>query len=117
MTSTRMDPVALDVDFVSGSLSPATSKVERRLSDMRGMYAEPAALSDGNPLISEVLQYDVPPEPGQLSICTTVIHSGKVGREYYMTKGDPARGFQRRRARLACAWRTAGNTSSTAGQP
>jgi glucose-6-phosphate isomerase len=58
---------------------------------MRGAYAEAEAfervVADGDPVVYEVLQYDVPEEVGQLICCTTVIHPGVVGDEYFMTKG------------------------------
>jgi glucose-6-phosphate isomerase len=86
-----MDPFAMALEFVSGKLEPATSAVQRRLSDMRGMYfdvaAETAALEGGNPLIYEVLRYDMSPVAGQLCVSTTVLRPGKIGDEYYMTKG------------------------------
>jgi len=90
MTESFMQPFALALAFDSGNLEPATSKVERRLSHMRGMYhdaeAEQAGLA-ADPVIYEVLQYDVPAENGQLVVCTTVLQPGRVGDEYYMTKG------------------------------
>jgi glucose-6-phosphate isomerase len=74
-----------------GELSPATSTVERRLSHMRGMYRDPeaeaAALREADPLVYEVYQYDVPRFAGELIPCTTVLHPGKVGDEFFMTKG------------------------------
>jgi glucose-6-phosphate isomerase len=59
---------------------------------MKGSYyADEAALEQlvhgGDPLVYEVLQYDVPEEVGQLICCTTVLHPGTVGDEYFMTKG------------------------------
>lgn len=74
-----------------GELKPATSTIERRLSQMQGMYAdrsaELAASSEADPLIYQVFQYDVPEFVGELVICTTVLHPGKVGQEFFMTKG------------------------------
>ena len=35
----------------------------------------------------EVLQYDMPEEPGHLVVCTTIVQPGKVGNEFFMTKG------------------------------
>lgn len=79
---------AVDAD---GRLRPATSTVERRLSHMRGMYrdadAEAAALAGGDPLIYEVYQYDTPAFAGELIPCTTVLQPGRVGDEFFMTKG------------------------------
>ena len=83
-------PFGLLVDE-RGELRPATSKVERRLSQMAGMYAdaeaERAAIADGDPLVYEVHQYDMPQHPGELVVCTTILHAGKVGEEFFMTKG------------------------------
>jgi glucose-6-phosphate isomerase len=86
-----MEPFALALDFASGRLTPHTSSIVRRVSDMSGMYADGEAerqlVSGGDPVVYEVLQHDVPTENGQLICCTTVIHSGVVGDEYFMTKG------------------------------
>ncbi|MGD0875316.1 MAG: glucose-6-phosphate isomerase family protein [Acidimicrobiales bacterium] len=91
VTLKPLDPFALIVDFRSGALEPHTSRTERRVSDMHGAYADEQALSqlvkDGDPLVYEVLQYDVPEEVGQLICCTTVLQPGTVGDEYFMTKG------------------------------
>ena len=91
MSSTLPDPFALALDFQSGALEPYTTRIERRASDLRGAFADAAALErlveGGDPLVYEVLQYDVPEEVGQLICCTTVIHPGIAGDEYFMTKG------------------------------
>ena len=90
-TTTPMEPFALALDLATGRLAPHTSSIVRRVSDMRGMYADGEAerqlASGGDPVVYEVLQYDVPTESGQLVCCTTVIHAGLVGDEYFMTKG------------------------------
>jgi glucose-6-phosphate isomerase len=91
MTFQPLDPFALMVDFTTGALEPYTSRTERHVSDMRGAYADGDAFDQlvalGDPLVYEVLQYDVPEEVGQLICCTTVLHPGTVGEEYFMTKG------------------------------
>jgi glucose-6-phosphate isomerase len=91
MTTTPLDPFALMLDFRSGALEPYTSRIERHLSDMSGAYADPDSLKhlveEGDPLVYEVLQYDVPQQVGHLICCTTVLHPGTVGDEYFMTKG------------------------------
>src|SRR5215213_11507566 len=70
---------------------PGTAATVRRLSDLRGLFADAAAeaaLLSENPVIYEVYYPYEPPEvEGQLGFCTTVIHPGMVGREYFMTKG------------------------------
>jgi glucose-6-phosphate isomerase len=86
-----MWPFALAVDLQRGGLEPCNNITERHLSDMRGMYidevAAEEAIAQGDPLLYEVNQYDVPFETGQLLVVTTVIRPGRVGDEYYMTKG------------------------------
>jgi glucose-6-phosphate isomerase len=74
-----------------GQLSPATSTVRRHLSHMAGTYAdldaERAAIAGGDPLVYEVHQFDVPATAGELVPCTTILHPGRVGDEFFMTKG------------------------------
>lgn len=83
-------PFSVAVDE-NGELRPATTMIERRLSHMQGMYsdadAEREALAAGDPIVYEVFQHDVPEFAGELAVCTTVLHPGMVGDEYFMTKG------------------------------
>ena len=91
MSATLLEPFALALDLTSGALDPHTTFIERRASSLRGAFADDDALETlvaaGDPLVYEVRQYDVPEELGQLICCTTVIHPGTVGDEYFMTKG------------------------------
>ncbi|MEM2320816.1 MAG: glucose-6-phosphate isomerase family protein [Candidatus Bathyarchaeia archaeon] len=70
---------------------PYKSKVERYLSDMREHFMNRQAveeiLSSGrNPLIYVV--YEIArEEQGELNVGCTVIYPGKIGDEYYFTKG------------------------------
>jgi glucose-6-phosphate isomerase len=88
---TAVEPFALSLDILTGALEPHTTRIERHASDLRGMFADGEALerlvAGGDPLVYEVLQYDVPEEVGQLVCCTTVIHPGRVGDEFFLTKG------------------------------
>ncbi len=65
--------------------------ITRRLSSMRGQYCDQAAydalLAQGDPLLYEVYQIERPPVEGELLQGISVIHPGKVGDEYFMTKG------------------------------
>ena len=83
-------PFRAVVDAATGRLQPATSTVERRLGDMRGFFADAAAeqrLAADDPVIYEVFQYDVAEQAGELFVCTTVLRPGRVGDEFFMTKG------------------------------
>jgi len=88
---TVIEPFSLALDLATGNLEPHTTRILRRVSDMRGMYSDAEAqqrvAASTDPIVYEVLQYDVPGDNGQLVCCTTVISAGIVGDEYFMTKG------------------------------
>jgi len=73
-------------------ISPYKIKVERRLSDLLDYFSDREASEEilrggEDPIIYEV--YEIPFEPleGLLNVGCTVIYPGKVGDEYYFTKG------------------------------
>ncbi len=86
-----MEPIRTLVDAGIGLLNPCDKVIERRLSDMKGMYADVEAynelLNKEDKLVYKVYEISIPREEGQLSYCTSVICPGKVGSEYFMTKG------------------------------
>ena len=86
-----MKPFATTLSFAERMITPHGQGIERRLSHMRGMYQDTAQteaiLKREDPLIYEVYNVDVPEEEGQLLHGFTVLHPGRVGDEYYMTKG------------------------------
>jgi glucose-6-phosphate isomerase, archaeal len=85
-------PFRVMLDFPSGSLTPSSASLVRRLSDMAGAYQDAAAVqaildSGDDPVIYTAFDADVPAEPGHLLFRTTIINPGTVGSEFYMTKG------------------------------
>lgn len=86
-----MDPFSSRLDFVTGEISPNSHVVTRRISDMEGMYLNREAtqrlIREGNPVVYKVYNVPVPEEYGHLQHCTSVVFPGKVGDEYFMTKG------------------------------
>jgi glucose-6-phosphate isomerase len=80
----------LDFSLATGFSKGAVS-TKRRLSQMADMYADTAAareaVAKGDPLIYEFYELGVPEEPGELAFGTSITYPGKVGDEYYMTKG------------------------------
>lgn len=86
-----MEPFATTLSFADRMITPYSQRVERRLSHLHGMFQDiaetEAILERDDPLIYEVYTVDVPEEGGQLLHCLTVLHRGRVGDEYYMTKG------------------------------
>jgi glucose-6-phosphate isomerase len=74
-----------------GTIPDAASVTQRHLKDLQGLFADPeaeAALMAENPLIYQVFEASGNPEvAGHLRYSTTVMRPGKVGDEYFMTKG------------------------------
>ena len=64
---------------------------KRYLSNLRGMVADEAALEgmikEENTLVYEFYEMGVPEHPGDLAFGTSICYPGKVGDEYFMTKG------------------------------
>jgi glucose-6-phosphate isomerase, archaeal len=87
-----MQPFKTEIDFQTGVFSPQRSIIQRRLSQMKTMYADQDAVAqilerEGDRLIYEVHVTELPEEEGQILHCTTVIYPGRIGDEYHMTKG------------------------------
>ena len=83
-------PFHVRIRAATGILEPPRPAdiIERRLSDMRGMYQDAGArLADGDPVLYRVYPAPVPDDPSHLLFGTTVIEPGRVGDEYFMTKG------------------------------
>jgi glucose-6-phosphate isomerase len=86
----RIDQVLSRFDIETGALEGATA-TQRRLSDMRGCYfdagAYHAALEANDPVIYTVASVAPGTGPGDLHYGLGRIMPGRIGREYYMTKG------------------------------
>ncbi|NLX11591.1 MAG: glucose-6-phosphate isomerase [Chloroflexi bacterium] len=87
-----MQPFSTYLDLESGVITPVDHVIRRHLSDMCHMYADESAAqrileTEGDRLIYEVYPVDLPEEEGQVLHSTTVLHPGRVGSEYHMTKG------------------------------
>jgi glucose-6-phosphate isomerase len=80
------------LDFaLQGGLSQKAASTKRRLSQMRGMFADTAAyektLQSEDPLVYEFYELGAPERPGDLAFGSSITYPGKVGNEYFMTKG------------------------------
>lgn len=95
-------------DSVNGSLTgKAVSLTKRTISDLEGVFEDEAALSEMNPdeVIYEVeIHQPVGEIEGGLYFGTSYINPGKVGNEYFMTKGH----FHAKRDRGEYYWGIAG---------
>lgn len=85
-----MEPFNVVVNLRTGELLPG-KKVLRRMSDVKMLFLDEKAAEElvrnGDPLVYEVIYADVPEEEGHLGHCTTIIYPGKVGEEFFFTKG------------------------------
>ena len=72
-------------------LSPEVETGKRYLSQMQGMFLDTQAqddlLKDGDKLVYEFHSMPAPEHAGDLAFGCSIVYPGKVGQEYYMTKG------------------------------
>lgn len=80
----------IDFDINTG-LSKAAPTGKRYLSQMKGMFYDEAAfdamLETGDPLVYEFHSLPLPENAGDLAFGCSIVNPGKVGREYFFTKG------------------------------
>jgi glucose-6-phosphate isomerase len=86
-----MKPWGVDVDLTDGAMRDPDRVIVRRASDLRGYYRDEEALNrlvaDGDPVLYEVFEKEIPATCGHLLLCISKLHPGRVGDEYFMTKG------------------------------
>ena len=98
MASFNASPEALDflrgcvIDFdLKTGLSNAVDTGKRYLSQMKGMFADESAfnkmLNEGDLLVYEFHGLSLPEHDGDLAFGCSILNPGKVGDEYYFTKG------------------------------
>jgi glucose-6-phosphate isomerase, archaeal len=84
-------PFTFDVSIADAILSEYDNHIERRLSAMKGQFLDAEAfqalLADDDALLYEVYEIKRPEIAGELLNGLSIVHPGKVGDEYYMTKG------------------------------
>jgi len=85
-----MASTLIDFDLKTG-LSKTKKSLERRLSNMKGIFNDEATyqeyLKDEDPLIYEFFDMGVPESESEIAYGTSITYPGKIGDEYYMTKG------------------------------
>lgn len=66
-------------------------EVVRRLSDLAGCFTDPqacqAALAAENPVVYRVIAVEPASGPGDLHYGLGILYAGRVGNEYFLTKG------------------------------
>jgi glucose-6-phosphate isomerase len=86
----KQRPFTFSISVPDESLSEYDNHIVRRLSAMAGQYLDAQAfqtmLSD-DPVLYEVYEIQRPELAGELMNGLTIVHPGKVGEEYFRTKG------------------------------
>ena len=86
-------PFVLDFDLIegfckSGKVQPIARRVSNMVSQFADTEAAKAMVENGDPLLYEFYGLDLPEDDaGVLQFGTTILYPGKVGNEYFMTKG------------------------------
>ena len=81
----------VDYELKTGMSKSGAETSTRRVSNMRGMFADEAAtealIQNGDPLVYEFYEMGAPEKSSDLAFGSSITYPGKVGNEYFMTKG------------------------------
>lgn len=87
----RLKPFTFRVDLRKKIIPDSDSHIVRKLSSMKNQYLDESAYKEmikkEDSILYEVYEKLVPKKEGELIQGLTIVHPGKVGREYFMTKG------------------------------
>ena len=86
----NVNPFSMYFDLKNGQSNDKKS-TKRYLSNMKGIFSDDKALEElenkDNSMIYEFYELSLPSTPGNLLFGTSIVYPGKVGNEYFMTKG------------------------------
>lgn len=87
----RRTPFLTTICLPDATLSEYDNPHVRSLSSMRGQYQDEGAyeamVRDNDPVLYKVYEIKRPERAGEMMFGLSVVHPGKVGDEYFMTKG------------------------------
>ena len=91
-TTTISDlPTSVQFDFTTGEFAPFQELTDRRMSHLKEMFHDQAAVAEilatDNRVIYEIRYHPFVTSTSDMSLGVTRIFPGKVGDEYHMTKG------------------------------
>ena len=83
-------PEGILIDGLTGSVTPETGRYTKRLGELKGIFHDTSAYDRAiterdNPVVYEVIDYRK--TESDLCFGTTIMSAGKIGFEYYMTRG------------------------------
>ena len=91
MQTEKESPFTFNVNILDAKLDRYDNHITRKLSSMKGQYFDSAAydamLAESDQLLYEVYETRRPEVAGELLNGLSIVHPGKVGDEYFMTKG------------------------------
>ena len=91
MEITTDAPFTFGINIAESKLETYDNHIERRLSAMKAQYLDTQAceamLAEEDPLLYQVYENIRPHNSGEVLHGLSVLHPGKVGNEYFMTKG------------------------------
>ncbi|MEM2319342.1 MAG: glucose-6-phosphate isomerase [Candidatus Bathyarchaeia archaeon] len=86
-----LKPYSTVLDFEAGLMESFKDKRRVKLSDLRDFFYDRGAvdkiLKKEDPVVYEVFEHPQPEVDGQMNFGVTVLYPGKVGNEYFLTKG------------------------------
>lgn len=88
--SDLVKPYGFDISLEPGWEAQFDRKLERRLSALAGYFADQEAVGRAlaqDPLLYEVHEMLRPEESGELLHGLSIVHPGRIGGEFFMTKG------------------------------
>lgn len=86
----KQHPFTFSISVPDETLSEYDNHIVRRLSAMVGQYQDAQAFTamlSQDPVLYEVFEIKRPESEGELMNGISIVHPGKVGEEYFMTKG------------------------------
>ncbi|MCB8875886.1 glucose-6-phosphate isomerase [Acidisoma silvae] len=85
------EPILCPVSVSAGRLGQASGRYTKQLSDLKGLYEDQtafaAALGQGDALVYEVTDYRPSANAGDLIFGVTRMEPGRIGDEFYLTRG------------------------------
>ncbi len=86
------EPGVCHVDVARGELVGATNRYIKTIADLEGLYEDAAAFRAlavelGASVVYEVTDFKPSADPGDMIVGVTRMRPGKVGREYFFTRG------------------------------
>jgi glucose-6-phosphate isomerase len=87
----KSQPYGYPIPQLDSTATSFDNHIERRLSSLRNKFRDEEAfqtlLDAGDPVVYEVYENRRPEVAGELASGLSIVHPGRVGTEYFMTRG------------------------------